>query len=445
MRLLGLLLAAALLAAPLIYFVPLAAKHDPLAVFSQYIGVTALISMALTQILATRLSFIEPIFGGLDRVYVLHKWLGISALVMVLLHDTIDADIEGIGRETGLTDLAETMGEISLYAFLILVLITVVTFIPYNLWKWSHKLMGTFFALSVFHLAFINKPFANTDSIGAYVLVICGLGLVAYLYTLLPQNFGTRTRVFEVDSIEQTGDAFSVVLSPETMAMKHHAGQFAFINFDLPHLGEAHPFTISAASNEERTIRFTIKPLGDYTRNISTRIKPGLTAHISPAFGHFRLRKNESPQIWIAAGIGVTPFLAWLGEVTTDHPKIDFFYCIRGRDRAPHLDEIEARAAQLPHLNLHIIDRAQADRLTAAKIVEMTGSNLKKSNAFFCGPETMRNTLIRDLQALGLRKSRFHYEEFEIRSGIGIRKLLAYFFRKTGISQRFASALESVS
>ena len=243
------MIVAILLAAPLAYFFPLAAKHDPLAVFSQYIGVTALIAMALTQILATRLFFVEPVFGGLDRVYVLHKWLGISALVMVLLHDTIDAEIDGLGRETSLTDLAETMGEISLYAFLILVIITIVTFIPYNLWKWSHKLMGTFFAMSVFHLAFINKPFANTDLIGAYVLVICGLGVLAYIYTLLPQNYGSRTHAFTVDKVEQTGDAFSVHLAPDSKVVAHKAGQFAFINFDLPHLGEVHPFTISAAPN----------------------------------------------------------------------------------------------------------------------------------------------------------------------------------------------------
>ena len=436
---------AALLAAPLLYFVPLAGKHDVLAVFSQYIGVTALIAMAITQILATRLAFVELIFGGLDRVYVLHKWLGISALVMVLLHDTIDAEIDGLGAETGLTDLAETMGEISLYAFLILVLITIVTFIPYNLWKWSHKLMGTFFALSVFHLAFINKPFANTDLIGAYVLIICGLGIVAYLYTLLPQNFGSRTDAFTVDKVEKTGDAFSVQLSPNGKAVKHKAGQFAFVNFDVPHLAEAHPFTISAAPNENNSLRFTIKPLGDYTRKLQSAISSGTEAYISPAYGHFCLRKNKRPQIWIAGGIGVTPFLAWLGELTPDHAQVDFFYCIRGRDSAPHLAEIEARAAQLDNLNLHIIDSSQTGRLTASAIVEKSGADMKKASAFFCGPEVMRNGLIRDLQSHGLRKSQFHFEEFEIRSGIGIRKLLAHFFRKTGISKRFASALESVA
>ena len=304
--------------------------------------------------------------------------------------------------------------------------------------------MGTFFALSVFHLAFINKPFANTDPIGAYVLIICGLGLIAYLFTLLPQNFGSRTREFKVEAVEETGDAFSVVLRPQSKPGKHRAGQFAFINFDIPHLGEAHPFTISAAPNDEKTLRFTIKPLGDYTRKLQASIKPGNMAFISPAYGHFRLRNNKSPQIWIAGGIGVTPFLAWLGELTPEHARVDFFYCIRGRDSAAHLDEIEARAAELPNLNLHIVDSSETGRLTAAKIAEKAGPDLKKSSAFFCGPEVMRNALIRDLQSHGMRKTRFHYEEFEIRSGIGIRKLLAFFFRKTGISQRFAKALESV-
>ena len=49
MRAIGLLLVAALIAAPLIEFLPLAAQHDPSAVFSQYIGCAALIAMAIAQ------------------------------------------------------------------------------------------------------------------------------------------------------------------------------------------------------------------------------------------------------------------------------------------------------------------------------------------------------------------------------------------------------------
>ena len=123
MRSFGIVLVIALILTPLIWIMPLAQKHDITALFSQYLGIVALIAMALTQVIATRVPGIEPIFGGLDRGYVLHKWLGITAMVSILLHDTIDAEMDGLGRETGLSDLAETLGEISLYGLLILVII----------------------------------------------------------------------------------------------------------------------------------------------------------------------------------------------------------------------------------------------------------------------------------------------------------------------------------
>ena len=130
---------------PLYWFIPLFSEHPGTAIFSLYLGSLSLILMGLAQFMATRFSWLELVFGGLDRIYVLHKWIGITALGALLLHDTIDADIDGIAPETFLTDVAETMGELSLYGILILLIITIATFIPYHLWRWTHKFMGAFF------------------------------------------------------------------------------------------------------------------------------------------------------------------------------------------------------------------------------------------------------------------------------------------------------------
>jgi predicted ferric reductase len=139
---LGLLIIAATALFPAYQLFSLSNVTDKVALFSQYLGLAALILMAWGQILSTRLRGIETVFGGLDRVYVLHKWAGIIAMIAVLLHDTIDADMRDLGRETALNELAETVGEISLYGLLILVVVSVATFIPYHLWKWTHKAMG---------------------------------------------------------------------------------------------------------------------------------------------------------------------------------------------------------------------------------------------------------------------------------------------------------------
>jgi predicted ferric reductase len=64
--------------------------------------------MAITQIIATRIFGIEPLFGPLDRSYILHKWLGIGAMTAILLHDTVDAEMNGHGAETILSERAET-------------------------------------------------------------------------------------------------------------------------------------------------------------------------------------------------------------------------------------------------------------------------------------------------------------------------------------------------
>ena len=53
-------------------------------------------------------------------------------------------------------------------------------------------------------------------------------------------------------------------------------------------------------------------------------------------------------------------------------------------------------------------------------------------NAYFCGPKAMRESLKSGLESLGLKRGAFHYEEFEIRSGIGVRKFVNWILLRYG-------------
>ncbi|MEP0518769.1 MAG: ferric reductase-like transmembrane domain-containing protein [Hyphomicrobiales bacterium] len=441
MRLFGLLIVAAALVCPLIWFVPLTAEYDSSALFSQYLGSAALIVMGISQLLATRFRWLETVFGGLDRIYIIHKWLGVGAIAAVLLHDTIDADIRGTGLETFLSDLAESLGEFSLYALLILVVLSIATFVPYHLWKFTHKFMGALFALSAFHYVFILKPFDVLDPLGFYVLGFCILGIVSYLYTLLPPTWLASKYQYIVRSIERTGGATSITLEPVEKEIHHQAGQFAFINFDVPELRESHPFTISNLPDGNRTLRFTIKVLGDYTARIDNLLQTGVTASVSGPFGHFSQRGKPDVEIWIAAGIGITPFIAWAGNVKFEKPT-HLFFCVRDKASAPHLDELIALAQTQPNFHLHLIESALHGRLDAAFIAKTIDMPLKNAKVYFCGPTPMRNALRKGLKELGLRTSKFVYEEFEIRSGLGLRRLLIWILRRLGRSSPKLDALQ---
>ena len=423
MRPLGLLLIALTLALPAFGFAQLAAQHDPVALFSQYLGSAALIVMAISQILATRVWGLETIFGGMDRIYVLHKWLGIGAMALIVLHDTIDAEMDGLGRETAVTEIAETLGEFSLYGLLVLVTLSIATFVPYHLWKYTHKAMGAFFTAGALHYAFILKPFPINEPLGLYILAFCGLGVLAYVYTLLPTGLFNGWRRYRVISVEPTGGAIAVSLEPVGRGFRHQAGQFAFVRFEVPGLTEIHPFTISKAPASDRTLRFTIKDLGDYTRDLAHTLHPGAEASVSGPFGHFRLHRKPGLQVWIASGVGITPFMAWAEALDTGSGPVHLFYSVRRRDAAPHLAELETLASAKPNLRLHLVETSTQGRLTMAQVAAIVGDDRRQARVSFCGPREMREALRQQLASAGFATNSFHYEEFEIRGGIGLRKL----------------------
>lgn len=416
---------------PLYWYWPLF-PQDPGAVFSQYIGSVALILMGYVQLIATRAAGLERVFGSMDRIYVLHKWLGIIAMVTVLIHDTIDAEMRGL-PETALTEIAETLGEISLYGLLILVTITLLTFVPYHLWKWTHKFMGAFFAASALHFIFIMKPFDMVDPLGLYIGFFCLIGCVCYAWTLRPARGPGRGRAYTIDQVSHTGGATEVRLTPQGRGIKHRSGQFVVLKVDAPGLEEAHPFTLSAAPTRDRQLSITIKALGDYTRRVAGALEPGTTAQVEGPFGHFTPSQSTG-QVWIAAGIGITPFLAWADARTAESPPVHLIYCVKNRAEAPHLERLEALAAQDSGLTLTLRETANQGRLSAREIPSITQVSMEDMHVAFCGPKPMGKTLRDELRAQGLKAGRFRFEEFEFRSGLPVDQwvvwLIARFWRR---------------
>lgn len=437
MKPLGLILVALALLFPLVWFIPLASRHEILAVFSQYLGSAALIAMGIVQLLATRFRGIEAIFGGLDRVYVLHKWLAVSAIAAAALHDTIDADMDGIGQETWLTDIAESMGEIGFYGLLILGVVTVITFVPYHYWKWSHRFMGFFFAMAAFHYLYILKPFAVSDPLGLYVAAFCLLGILCYLYLLVPNRWLLVEKDYVVSDINRYPGVVEVTLQPVAGGIRHKAGQFAFVSFEDAELRENHPFTISSRPNSDNAIRISVKSLGDFTVKLGNRLETGMEAKVSRAFGHFQLPPQTQDQVWIAAGIGVTPFVAWAQSLDESHEgKITFYYCCANRSEAMYLEDLEAIASGVENLRFVPVFTSDEPRLSGERIATEAEGELEQKHVYFCGPKSMRTGLMEDLTARGLRPRNFHFEEFEIRSGIGVLKVVEWVLAKLSVFAR---------
>ncbi len=392
-------------------------------------GFLSIALMSLVMLLATRPAWLESPLGGMDRVYRTHKWAGILAVIFAALHWLIElsSDIlkSLIGREgrvpkeqfTGflevMRDLAKDMGEWAIYAVLVMLVLTLWKKFPYHAWRILHKAMPVLYLMLALHAAMLAPTGYWLQPAGALLAVLLAVGVYGAIRSLLGSIGRSREATGHIVAIEEpSSDVTTVRCKLERRWRGHKAGQFAFVTFEDRE--GAHPFTIASADQGDNTVSFQIKALGDYTGALTQRLRTGQTVRVEGPYGRFDLkrRNHQARQIWIAGGIGVTPFLAWLESLQAypeQAPAAALHYCIRDQDGDAFVPRLQALCANLPGIDLHIHGARQGSTLKVAAL-----QGVHSAEIWFCGPSGLAASLREGLRALGARP-RFHQEAFEIR------------------------------
>lgn len=246
-------------------------------------------------------------------------------------------------------------------------------------------------------------------------MVVGGIGLAFYAYRELLARRGRGLRDYQVRDVRQVGSGLTeLALAPLGRPLEFVPGQFATLHLEAKDGWHRHPFTIASAPAESN-LRFTVKALGDHTTNIATLVRPGMPAVISGPHGRFTHEKGTARQVWIAGGVGITPFLSWLRSFDERPPRaeVELFYSVS--EEAPYADEIEQIAGRHPNLSFHLIRTRTHGRLTAEQALAPFGGVATDVSVFMCGPKTMLQALQVGLRQAGVSSRRIHREYFDWR------------------------------
>jgi predicted ferric reductase len=389
------------------------------AYVGEVFGSILIVLMSCSLFLSTRPKWAEPFFGGLDKMYLTHRRTSTSAFLLMFVH------LLTVPISTTNLRLGNYLAMVSFLGLVSIVLPTLAPRIPflskltnstYEGWKKLHRFVGIFFITGFIHSLTVK----GLDAFIAinWVQIFFIIGTASYLYTEVFGRFFKKYLPYTVEAVNHpNGTTTEVVLHAKKDAIqKQRAGQFLFVRF--PHdktLDESHPFTISSAPRED-VLRVTVKASGDFTRHLFSHLQAGADAIVEGGYGMFNYKTGGQKQIWVAGGIGVTPFLAFIRDMDGNlSHDVDFYYTVRHREEAIFADEIESAAKKNPRLRAHIRFSSTDGSLTVDEIVKNAGGDISGHHVYMCGPLPMVQAFEKKFLEAKVPAANIHYEEFNFR------------------------------
>jgi predicted ferric reductase len=391
----------------------------------QIAGLIGMTLFAITFILPTRMKFIEDAFGGLDKVYRIHSIIGGTALILILFHPLLLV-LKFIPESVNLaakyllpsTYWSVNFGIIALAGMILLICFTLYFGMKYNKWKFSHRFLGIVFTLAVLHIFLVRGTISQDEIFNGYyvyVAIVSIIGLSGFTYSTLFRDKIASHALYKIKSINKLGEnIYEIILSPSVnKALNYKAGQFVFVRFNNKKLGdEPHPFSIASTSNNP-LIKIIVKGLGDFTNRLSD-LNVGNEVNVEGPYGRFNYEKGGKEQIWIAGGIGITPFIGMSEEIANNTnlgKKVELYYTAKTSKDLIYINnfkELESKSN-----NFRIIPWISDEKgLIKLENIRKMSKDLDNKDFFICGPQRLKECITEDLISLGISKDKIHQEEF---------------------------------
>ncbi|WP_114765732.1 ferredoxin reductase family protein [Vibrio rhodolitus] len=376
-----------------------------------YFATVSMMSMSAAIVISCRPKWLDKALGGIDKAYVWHKWLGIAGLLGASFHWLLVPGPAGNSAFPAFTEFGEEMGQWAVYGLLLIGGVSMVRRLPYRIWFYTHKLMAPIFLVSVYHTFFSDVPFELTTITGLSLALVSLVGIAGIIYkSFLVKKSYKQYQVVEVRAI---GDAVAVQMVPINDAIDYEVGQFAYLDFGFEKIEHFHPFTI-VSNPENKNLSFIIRNLGQHTAKLQTELKVGQMVTVDGGYGQLSNHKKDSkPQVWIAGGIGITPFVAWLSAKTSSEQEIHLFYMGRGEFYESMSEWVKKECGKV---GVQFYSKSDLDRrLDASVIKSKLNNSISEYQMFGCGPVEMLEDIKQGLVKQGMQEEQWHNENFVMR------------------------------
>lgn len=381
-------------------------------------GVLGLSCMLLAAFVSARVPGFDVRFGGLTRLWKLHHLLGAAAFLLLMAHPLLLAFAAaraslGAAAAVLLPPRSARAAWAGWGALALMTVFLAPTFgffgrPEYQRWKALHALSGAAMVLGLSHGAAGGRLAAVWAACG-------GLALLAFVWRLFAAPRVAR-RSFTVARRDAVARGIvELTLAADGAPLEHRAGQFVYLTPLAAGLdagrGEEHPYTVSSAPGEP-ALRIAVKDLGDASRALQS-VPVGSKALVEGPYGDFFPADAAlGRELWIAGGVGITPFLSRVRALQGGPVDIHLIYCVQDETRAHFAAELDAAAARIPGFRFWRHYFSSEGPLTEA-FIRARCPDLAGREIFLCGPPPLVAAARDAARGAGAPAARVHAEDFD--------------------------------
>lgn len=201
-----------------------------------------------------------------------------------------------------------------------------------------------------------------------------------------------------------TSDVTSFMFKSE-QSVSWTPGQY--FHYSFPHQNEddrGHErwFTNSAAPFENKIMISTriASDHGSSFKHALLNLKPGDSLEADGPKGSFVIEDPSRNYVFVAGGIGITPFRSILAEADHNNQKLNISLLYANRKgEIPFKEELDKFAASNPNLKIDYVDEP---RRLDGEIIKKAIDAIDNPLVYISGPKPMVNDLAEQLKALGV-------------------------------------------
>jgi predicted ferric reductase len=380
---------------------------------SRFLALFGVVFFALSFVTSVRSRYLSKRTGGLARQFRIHHWFGVLAIIFIALHVMWEIfQIQSWDLLKSIlwpSDLGLISAWIAIGFIFVSFLGVYLRSVSFIVWRGIHLLFPVSFVFSAIHfvLFMTDHWIDKTIVYSSMALAIGSCCFLIFSFVWLPGS-----RVFRVLSHKRIhNDIWEVTLEPiDKNSFDFLAGQVVYARFlDRGFSHALHPFSV-ASCRSEPTLRLLIKSLGRDTARLDTLTSNSQIRLLGP-FHDLKLN-FDSPQIWIAGGIGIAPIFGFLHCLPVQGSvPIALLHYVTHAEEAFQIDDWPELLTHSHLFDLKtIVD--EPCKLPNVQQIDALLDNFESPRVVICGSPKFMKYMRKHLLSKGVSGSKIITEEF---------------------------------